>query len=110
MNQPKLYVFGTGNAAVTNYYNTCFAIPMRKTVTGCFMRHFAFTGIENGFSPVLPATEQAASGEKRSWLSLQAPVLCHHRFCTHRLKNSFHSLFRALPQQSFSYPSPPAYS
>ncbi|MBP3926758.1 MAG: MBL fold metallo-hydrolase [Clostridium sp.] len=34
MNQPLLYVFGTGNATVTRYYNTCFAI---KTADEYFM-------------------------------------------------------------------------
>lgn len=64
MNQPQLYVFGTGNASVTKYYNTCFAI---KTAGEYFM---VDAGGGNGILSILERMEVPMSK-------------IHHIFVTH---------------------------
>lgn len=64
MNEEKLYVFGTGNAAVTKCYNTCFAI---RHADDYFM---VDTGGGNGILGILEA--------------MQVPMEnIHHIFITH---------------------------
>lgn len=64
MNQPSLYVFGTGNANVTKCYNTCFAI---KTEEEYFM---VDAGGGNGILAVLEKMEVPLTS-------------IHHIFVTH---------------------------
>ncbi len=65
MQKELLYVFGTGNAAVTRCYNTCFAI---RTVNGEFF--MVDTGGGNGILGILEDMEVPLSK-------------IHHIFITH---------------------------
>lgn len=69
----ELYVFGTGNAAVTHCYNTCFAIRTETYVPGSGSREEFFmvdTGGGNGILGIL----------ERMNVSL---FHIHHIFITH---------------------------